>query len=68
MRADNKMYWNLFQRLFTEATTCYQKCGQQTKAVTESKSALQEKGGARRWAGRYEIAGTYWAVKSYHLS
>lgn len=59
MRIDNKIYWNLFQSLFTETTQGFQKRGQKhkQKTVAESKSALQEKVVGKYGQDAPEIAG-----------
>ena len=63
MRVDNKIYWNLFQNLFTE-TTLLLECRQQTKKKTKTKPCPNQRVHYRKkrvgegGPGMFEIVGT----------
>ena len=63
MRVDNKIYWNLFQNLFTERTLLLE-CRQQTKKKTKTKPCLNQRVHYRKkrvgegGQGMFEIVGT----------
>ena len=63
MRVDNKIYWNLFQNLFTE-TTLLLECRQHTKKKTKTKPCQNQRVHYRKkrvgegGQGMFEIVGT----------
>ena len=63
MRVDNKIYWNLFQNLFTE-TTLLLECRQHTKKKTKTKLCQNQRVHYRKkrvgegGQGMFEIVGT----------
>lgn len=58
MRVDNKIYWNLFQNLFTETAQCYQRCGQQTKNNDRITECFTEESSSRLWSKKSSLDST----------